>query len=121
MGDGGEAAGMIAALILLVFLAVIYFIPAIVASSRGHSQAGAIWVLNILLGWTLIGWVGALVWACTNSAPQQVVVTQPQTYAPPSPAAPRSAADQIAEFASLRDRGIISVEEFEAKKRQLLA
>ena len=27
---------------------------------------GAIFVLNLLLGWTLFGWVAALVWACMN-------------------------------------------------------
>lgn len=34
-------------------------------------NAGAIFVLNLLLGWTVIGWIVALVWALTvDSAPQ---------------------------------------------------
>jgi hypothetical protein len=40
---------------------VIYFLPAIVAAK--FRNAGAIFVLNLLLGWTLIGWIVALVWA----------------------------------------------------------
>lgn len=40
-----------------------YFMPALVASGRRHRQRVAILVLNLLLGWTVLGWVGALVWA----------------------------------------------------------
>ena len=47
---------------LLVGL-LIYFLPTIVG--RRKRNAGAIFVLNLLLGWTLIGWVVALVWALT--------------------------------------------------------
>jgi Superinfection immunity protein len=42
-----------------------YFAPLIVAIYRGHRNELAIGVLNMLLGWTIIGWVIALVWACT--------------------------------------------------------
>jgi hypothetical protein len=55
---------------MLVFITVtvillLYFIPTIVAAMREHHQRGAIFVLNLLLGWTLLGWVVALVLACT--------------------------------------------------------
>ena len=55
-----------AILILVGFF--FYFIPAFVASVRLHHNAMAISVLNLLLGWTVIGWSVALVWACTQSA-----------------------------------------------------
>jgi hypothetical protein len=45
----------------------IYFIPAIVAWRRRHHNEMAIGILNLFLGWTLIGWVIALVWACTDT------------------------------------------------------
>jgi hypothetical protein len=51
--------------ILLVVLILAYFIPALVASRRHHHNAGAIFVLNLFLGWSVVGWVAALVWACT--------------------------------------------------------
>ena len=38
-----------------------YFIPSMVGGTKKNS--GAIFVLNLFLGWTLIGWVGALIWA----------------------------------------------------------
>ncbi len=42
-----------------------YFLPTFVAVKRGHHQTTAITVLNLLLGWTFIGWVASLVWALT--------------------------------------------------------
>lgn len=41
----------------------IYFIPTIVACLRNHTNALAIFILNLFLGYTLIGWVVALIWA----------------------------------------------------------
>ena len=41
---------------------ILYFIPSLVAGG-GHRNFMAISMLNLLLGWTLLGWVGALVWA----------------------------------------------------------
>jgi hypothetical protein len=43
-----------------------YFVPSILAMIRHHRQRSAIFVLNIFLGWTVIGWVGALVWSFTK-------------------------------------------------------
>lgn len=45
------------------FLFAIYFLPTTVAFLNRHHQKEAIAVLNVLLGWTLIGWAIALVWA----------------------------------------------------------
>ena len=46
-------------------LFTLYFVPVLVADVRDHHNKMAIAVLNVCLGWTLLGWVGALVWACT--------------------------------------------------------
>lgn len=48
----------------LVVALFIYFIPTIVGCRR--TDAGSIFVLNLLLGWTLIGWAIALKWALTH-------------------------------------------------------
>ncbi len=55
---------MTSLLILVIF--AVYMLPAIVAYRRNHRQAMAITVLSFFLGWSLIGWVVALVWACTT-------------------------------------------------------
>jgi len=52
-------------LLFLAFLLLIYIVPTIVAFKRDKRNRIAIFVLNILLGWTLIGWVVALVWSLT--------------------------------------------------------
>ena len=51
---------------ILVMLAV-YFVPAMVAASRKHNNLTAIFALNLLLGWTVLGWVAAIVWALTGN------------------------------------------------------
>jgi hypothetical protein len=50
-------------LLLIVIGFFFYFLPALVASHRKNPNATAIFVLNLLLGWSVIGWVVALVWA----------------------------------------------------------
>lgn len=53
------------ATLLLIFFLFLYFFPTIVAAKRQHRSAGAVFVLNLFLGWTFLGWVAALVWALT--------------------------------------------------------
>ena len=52
--------------VLIALVLFVYFIPAFVAKKRNHLNKKAILILNIFLGWTFIGYVVALVWACTN-------------------------------------------------------
>jgi hypothetical protein len=51
---------------------VLYFLPAIVAFARSKRDAVSILVLNLLLGWTVIGWVIALVWALRQDVPMVI-------------------------------------------------
>jgi hypothetical protein len=87
----GEEPEMVGAILLLIFLAVglaLYFLPALIAGSRHHPNATAIFVLNLLLGWTFIGWVVSLVWSFSRPA-------APLLYAPAYPpmiAVPQNAA-----------------------------
>ena len=47
-----------------------YFAPAVVAYWRRHPSAPAIMLLNLLLGWTGLGWIVALIWANTAVRPK---------------------------------------------------
>ncbi len=46
---------------ILILAASIYFLPTIVGLSK--KNIAAIFALNLLLGWTFLGWVFAFVWA----------------------------------------------------------
>ena len=46
---------------------VIYFTPSLIGFSKNKKNSGAIFALNFLLGWTVIGWIGAFIWSLTNS------------------------------------------------------
>jgi hypothetical protein len=56
-----------------------YFLPTIIAVVRERHDKFSIFLLNFFLGWSLIGWVIALIWACKSD---RVVYVQapPQRY-----------------------------------------
>ena len=39
-----------------------YFFPWLVSWCRRHNNSLAIFVMNLFLGWTLVGWIAALIW-----------------------------------------------------------
>jgi len=49
--------------ILGIVLFVLYWIPTFVAWTRKHPDKISILVLNLFLGWSVIGWVISLVWS----------------------------------------------------------
>ena len=53
--------------VLLMIGVIVYFFPTLMARSVSHRNADAITVLNLFLGWTLVGWVVALCWAMYKS------------------------------------------------------
>lgn len=71
------------AMILLFILALLsYFMPTAIAVNRDHPNGQAIFALNLLLGWSLFGWIIALVWALTTPT---VVITQAAETPDPAP------------------------------------
>jgi hypothetical protein len=56
----------------LGFSFVMYFLPSIIAFARSKRDTMAILMLNFFLGWTMIGWVVALVWALKTDIPMVV-------------------------------------------------
>ncbi|MFW6055978.1 MAG: superinfection immunity protein [Chloroflexota bacterium] len=49
--------------LLVVASAVLYFLPTVIASARHKQNTLSIFLLNLFLGWSFIGWVVALVWS----------------------------------------------------------
>ena len=62
-------------MIALTILTLLYFLPTLIASQRGHS-AGGIFLLNLFFGWTIVGWFALLLWALI-SAPRYYCVAAP--------------------------------------------
>ena len=48
---------------LAVLIFTVYFLPTLIAFLRQHKNKLAIFLLNLLLGWTVLGWVVSLVWS----------------------------------------------------------
>lgn len=68
MGSGQDLATQIALFaIYAAFAGVIYLLPIVVAVRRSHRNVGGILIVTLAFGWTLIGWVVALVWASWRS------------------------------------------------------
>lgn len=59
--------------VLLGFLALaalsiaFYFLPALIAAQRDHDAWIWIGIFNLVFGWTVIGWIGLLIWAISGS------------------------------------------------------
>ena len=72
---GGFAALGGFTLFLIAIGVLLYFVPAVIAWKRNHPQKTPIIALNILLGWSVLGWIASLIWSLTTpQAPQQIVI-----------------------------------------------
>ena len=69
--------------VFIVLALAAYWVPMIVALIRTPPHFGSAIVVNVFLGWTIIGWVVALAMAC-RSRPQQPQYVAPPGWAPPA-------------------------------------
>lgn len=53
-----------------------YFLPSIIAFERSHTNATPIFCINLLLGWLVVPWVGALVWALMRDRSAELIEQQ---------------------------------------------
>jgi Superinfection immunity protein/Short C-terminal domain len=113
-----------------------YFLPTIIAILRRKANTGGIFVLNLLLGWTLIGWIGALIWSLSSDAQPTIIVHNQPSPAPPPPPVytnvtvrkPIASAgsnqqdkiDQLRQLKQLLDEGVLTEEEFNRQKASIL-
>jgi hypothetical protein len=58
--------GTVRTIIGILFCVTIYFLPFGVALLRNKRNKVSIFLMNLLLGWTFIGWVIALVWGISS-------------------------------------------------------
>lgn len=102
----------IAAFVLLIVSFVVYFLPTFIAARRKHHNATGIFVLDLFLGWTGIGWLAALIWSVSAvREPQQpvtVVTGEADKY------------QKLERLAALKEKGALSQQEYDLEKAKLL-
>jgi hypothetical protein len=69
--NGGGAGMGIAALVLGLVLLALYFLPALIGARRRITASGALFFVNLLFGWTILGWFLCLIWAATGATRAQ--------------------------------------------------
>jgi len=101
---------------VIVFGLLLYFIPAFVGRNKRDSLG--ITLLNIFLGWSVLGWIGALIWAITSKRKDAPLFYQ-NPFQPV--ATPVSTTEQLMEYKKLLDAGAITQDEYDLQKMKLLA
>ena len=89
---------------------LLYFLPTIIANNRKRDNLGAIAVLNLLAGWTGIGWLVALLWSMTKTEKTTTVINNESI----------ELSDELKNLAELKDKGILTEEQFEEAKQKIL-
>lgn len=127
---------------IIVVCLVPYFLPTIIAMMRNNPNAGGIFAVNFLLGWTFIGWVACLIWSLSetrttvivNNAPSPNYNPSPITPSSPvyptrhtdptirrtTPTAPQDKINQLRQLKQLLDEGVLTEEEFNKQKAAIL-
>lgn len=88
LGLSGAGAAGVGAIIVICGGIWLYVAPTWIAHKAQHPQRTAITILNILLGWTVIGWIASIVWAFGRHRQPDLV---PVRAAPVSSRDPRAA------------------------------
>ena len=99
-----------------IVISLIYFFPTMICLLRKHNNKIPIFIVNIILGWTFIGWVVALVWSFTSNTENQKVTQQQNTVNHND----NSLINQLERLKKLHDEHILNDEEFEEQKHNLL-
>ena len=114
-----------------------YFLPTIIAVVRRKASSFGIFMLNLFLGWTFIGWIGALIWALSADRQPTIIVNNPpySSAPPPPPPPPRNSytnvtmrkpvtqqdkIDQLRQLKQLLDEGALTEDEFNRQKAEIL-
>ena len=63
-----------ASMIYAIVLSLLYFGPTITAVLRKNPNLISIFLLNLLLGWTWIGWIIALIWAYKVPTTERIII-----------------------------------------------
>jgi hypothetical protein len=63
LAESSSWSGLINTCVLPAIVILAYFMPTALAVAASNRSYGAIFILNLFFGWTVLGWIVALVWA----------------------------------------------------------
>lgn len=106
--------GPLGVLVLLFVGFMIYFMPSLNAHHRRHPNFNSILLLNLFLGWTLIGWVVSIVWSASS------IATVEPIRARPAPEQEEDKYQKIERLGGLKEKGLLTESEYEAEKAKIL-
>lgn len=78
----GQYVGLGVAILAALLL---YMLPTVVATGRQHHQTGSVFAVNLLLGWSIIGWAVAMAMAMSAHRQSPVVVQVAEQGSSPGP------------------------------------
>jgi len=108
MEPGYDMGYLVGRFLGIVLVGALYFLPAYLG--RKKRQFLPIFLVDLLLGWTVLGWIAALIWAVSaEKAPAAAV-----------PAAPRAVGDELIKLQTLRTQGALTEEEYQREKARIL-
>ena len=87
--SGLNAFGKFAAFSFFIAAPTLYLLPTYEAWKNQHPNLTAIALVNIFLGWSLLGWVVAIVWAYKKPEPTISIAKPMAPETPPAPAKPQ--------------------------------
>ncbi len=81
----------------------LYFLPGVIAGYKKHKYRTAITIINLFTGWTIVGWIGLLIWVLMPENQIKIDYTE-----------------QLMRLSELKNSGAITENEFEKEKAKLL-
>jgi Superinfection immunity protein len=87
---------------LIIVIAILggcfYFLPTVISSIRHSEHSSGIFWVNCLFGWTVLGWIAALIWAVTEKVEERVTTSLPL-----------SAEQQATDFDCKKNAGLFAI------------
>jgi len=96
--------------ILIIVLILIYFLPSLISYGI-HRNYVSIFILNLFLGWTILGWIFALIWAYNKDKKETIVIEDKKS---------NTITSELKELKELLNEGILTEEEYESQKQKIL-
>lgn len=79
----GAGGGILLAILFVGFGGLLYLLPSYISAFRASPRFAAIFGLNVVAGWSFIGWIAALIWAFLDIKKENPQVIIQQVYTTP--------------------------------------